>query len=91
MNWLILVQILMQFIWQCAAVMLLRRYRPDVPKPFRMWLYPVPALVSLALWIYVFVSGPAAGIIFSFAFFAGAIGGYVLFARGSSRASASLR
>ena len=81
-NWLIQVQILMQFIWQCAAVMLLRRYRPDVPKPFRMWLYPVPALVSLALWIYVFVSGPAAGIIFSFAFLAGAVGAYVLFARG---------
>jgi amino acid transporter len=80
-NWLIQVQILMQFIWQCAAVMLLRRYRPDVPKPFRMWLYPLPALVSLALWIYVFASGPAAGIVFSFALLAAAVAAYVLFAR----------
>ncbi len=88
-NWLIQVQILMQFVWQCAAVMLLRRYRPDVAKPFRMWLYPLPALVSLALWIYVFVSGPAAGIAFSFVFLGAALAAYAMFARGSaSRASA---
>src|SRR4029453_4467087 len=47
-SWLILVQILVQFVWQCAGVILLRRYRSDIVKPFRMWLYPLPALVSLA-------------------------------------------
>ena len=41
-SWLIQVQILLQFVWQCAAVILLRRYRPDIAKPFRMWLYPLP-------------------------------------------------
>ena len=56
-SWLILVQILVQFVWQCAGVILLRRYRPDIVKPFRMWLYPLPALVSLAMWIYIFVTG----------------------------------
>src|SRR6185369_9745048 len=55
-NWLILVQIVSQFIWQCAGVILLQRYRPDVPQPFRMWLYPVPDPVALALWAYVFLS-----------------------------------
>ena len=64
-NWLIQVQILLQFIWQCAAVMLLRRYRPDIPKPFRMWLYPLPALISLGMWLYIFVSSPLPGIVFS--------------------------
>ncbi len=67
-SWLLQVQILLQFIWQCAAVILLRRYRPDVVKPFRMWLYPLPALVSLAMWIYIFLSAPLAGIVFSVAF-----------------------
>ena len=57
-GWLIQVQILLQFVWQCAAVMLLRRYRPDIPKPFRMWLYPLPALISLGMWLYIFVSSP---------------------------------
>ena len=58
-SWLIQVQILLRFIWQCAAVILLRRYRPDIPQPFTMWLYPLPALLSLALWLYIFFSAPA--------------------------------
>jgi amino acid transporter len=80
-NWLILVQILLQFIWQCAGVMLLRRYRRDIAKPFRMWLYPLPALVSLAMWIYIFLSAPRAGMLFSAAFLATAVAAYALFER----------
>src|SRR4029079_3445228 len=67
-SWLILVQILSQFVWQCAAVVLLRRYRRDIPQPFVMWLYPVPAIVAPALWIYVFVSAPASGQLFAIGF-----------------------
>ena len=78
-SWLIQVQILLQFVWQCAAVILLRRYRPDVAKPFRMWLYPLPALVSLAMWIYIFVSAPLAGMLFSAAFLAIAVAAYFVF------------
>jgi amino acid transporter len=80
-SWLILVQILVQFVWQCAGVMLLRRYRPDIVKPFRMWLYPLPALVSLAMWVYIFVTAPVAGILFSVAFLAATISAYAVFAR----------
>jgi amino acid transporter len=76
-----LVQILVQFVWQCAGVILLRRYRPDIVKPFRMWLYPLPAIVSLAMWIYIFVTAPVAGMLFSVAFLATAIGAYTAFAR----------
>jgi amino acid transporter len=80
-SWLILVQILLQFIWQCAAVILLRRYRRDIHKPFKMWLYPLPALVSLVMWSYIFLSAPRAGIVFSVAFLAMAVVAYVLFER----------
>ncbi len=80
-NWLVQVQILLQFVWQCAAVVLLRRFRPDVPKPFRMWLYPLPALVSLAMWIYIFVSAPLGGMIFSALFLASAVAAFLLFER----------
>jgi amino acid transporter len=78
-SWLLQVQILLQFVWQCAAVILLRRYRPDVAKPFRMWLYPLPALISLGMWIYIFASAPAAGMLFSAAFLAVAVGAYFVF------------
>ena len=83
-SWLIQVQILLQFIWQCAAVILLRRYRPDVAKPFRMWLYPVPAVVSLAMWIYIFASAPLAGMLFSAAFLALAVGAFAIFNRAAA-------
>ena len=82
-GWLILVQILLQFIWQCAAVILLRRYRRDIVKPFRMWLYPLPAIVSLTMWIYIFLSAPRAGMLFSAAFLAAAVVAYAVFERAS--------
>jgi amino acid transporter len=75
-SWLILVQIVSQFIWQCAGVMLLRRYRKDVPQPFMMWLYPIPAIVALGLWIYVFVSAPASGMLFAVGFVAVGVAAY---------------
>ena len=80
-NWLIQVQILLQFVWQCAAVILLRRYRPDIAKPFRMWLYPLPALVSLAMWLYIFFSAPFGGIVFSIAFLAAGVAASFVFDR----------
>lgn len=90
-SWLMQVQILLRFVWQCAAVMLLRRYRPDIPQPFTMWLYPVPALLSLGLWLYLFVQGPGEGVVFSFAFLAAGVVAYFVFARGSASRLASNR
>ena len=78
-SWLIQVQVLLRFIWQCAAVILLRRYRPDIPQPFTMWLYPWPAILSGALWLFIFFTGPWEGIVFSFAFLAAGILAYLLF------------
>jgi amino acid transporter len=86
-NWLILVQILVQFIWQCAGVILLRRHRRDIPQPFTMWLYPIPALVSLGLWLYIFCTGPVAGIVFSFGFLLTAMAAYFLFVRNTGAAA----
>ena len=80
-SWLILVQILSQFIWVCGGVILIRRYRPDIVQPFRMWLYPAPALVSLVLWVYIFATGPAAGILFSVVFFIAALAVFPLLRR----------
>jgi len=53
---LITTRILVQFIGQVFAVMLLRTTRPDMPRPFRMWLYPIPALVALAGWIFLLLT-----------------------------------
>jgi basic amino acid/polyamine antiporter, APA family len=53
---LITTRILVQFVGQIAAVVRLRQTGPDLPRPFRMWLYPVPALVALAGWTFVFAT-----------------------------------
>ena len=81
-SWLILVQIVSQFVWQCAAVVLLRRYRADIQQPFVMWLYPVPVAVALLMWIYVFVSAPASGQLFAAGFVALGVVSYFAFTRG---------
>ena len=55
---LITTRILVQFIGQIGAVTLLRRRAPHMPRPYRMWLYPVPSLVALVGWIFVFATTP---------------------------------
>ena len=56
--------VLAPFLLLVAAVLalpvtslLLRRYRPDIPQPFTMVLYPWPAVLSGALWLFIFFTG----------------------------------
>jgi amino acid transporter len=51
---LIATRILAQFVAQVIGVMILRRARPDLPRPFRIWLYPLPCLLALAGWLFVY-------------------------------------
>jgi amino acid transporter len=49
-------RILVQFIAQGIGVFLLHRKFPASRRPFRMWLYPIPALLAIGGWIYVFAA-----------------------------------
>jgi amino acid transporter len=53
---LIATRILVQFVGQVAGVVQLRRVAPDMPRPFRMWLYPLPAGVAFFGWLFIFVT-----------------------------------
>lgn len=55
---LVVIRILVQFLAQIGGVMILRRRRPEMPRPFKMWLYPVPALVALGGFLYVLLMRP---------------------------------
>ncbi len=55
---LITTRILVQFIGQIGAVTLLRRREPNMPRPYRMWLYPLPSLVALLGWVFIFATTP---------------------------------
>lgn len=51
---LIATRILVQFVGQVAGVMRLRRTRPEIPRPYRIWLYPIPAFIALVGWLFIF-------------------------------------
>ena len=51
---LIATRILIQFIGQIGAVALLRKTRPELPRPYRVWLYPLPSFVALLGWLFLF-------------------------------------
>ena len=53
---LIVTRIVVQFMGQVVGLMLLRKHAPDMPRPYRMWLYPLPALVAVLGWIFVFAT-----------------------------------
>jgi amino acid transporter len=64
---LIATRIVIQFIGQIGGLVNLRRTRPDMPRPYRMWLYPVPAVVALLGWLFVFATTGAVVVLFSLA------------------------
>lgn len=53
---LITTRILVQFMGQIFAVMLLRKWAPDMKRPYKIWFYPIPNLLALAGWIFVFAT-----------------------------------
>jgi len=53
---LVVIRILLQFIVQAVGVMVLRHRRPDMPRPFRMWLYPLPALMAIAGFTFILLA-----------------------------------
>jgi len=53
---LITTRILVQFVGQILAVSLLRRNEPEMSRPYRVWLYPLPNLAALVGWIFVFAT-----------------------------------
>jgi amino acid transporter len=44
------------FMAQIVGAVILRQREPDRPRPFRMWLYPLPAITALGLWAYIVIS-----------------------------------
>ena len=84
-TWTVQVQVLLCFIWQCAGAILLHRYRKDIPQPFTMWLYPLPAVASFVLWLYIFFSGAKEGVLFSFGYLLVAVAAFAVFKKATTK------
>lgn len=48
--------VIVQSLAQVAAIVVLRRRQPNLQRPYRQWLYPVPTIVALVGWVYVYYS-----------------------------------
>jgi len=55
---LVVIRILVQFLMQHVGVIYLRRAQPELKRPFRMWLYPVPPILAMAGFVYILVERP---------------------------------
>lgn len=80
-NMLTAVIVIVQAVAQIVALTVLRRRQPDLPRPYRQWLYPLPSLAALAGWIYVYRSAGTEPIILSCAWLAAGIVAYLIWAR----------
>ncbi len=49
-------RIIVQFIGQGVGVSLLRKKFGTEGLPFKMWLFPMPVIISVAIWIFLFIS-----------------------------------
>jgi amino acid transporter len=78
---LIATRILVQFVGQVIGVTRLRRTRPDLPRPYRIWLYPIPTLVALFGWLFIFVTTDVKVIGFGVAILALGVGCFLVWSK----------
>jgi len=69
-------RVLVQFIAQAVGVVILRRRKGTTGLPFKMWLYPLPVVLSIAIWLFIWYS---TGIVALFGLVLAAIGAVVFF------------
>ena len=53
---LVITRILLQFFLQQIGVILLRVQRPELERPFRIPLYPIPPLAAMAGFLFILVN-----------------------------------
>ncbi len=78
---LVATRVLLQYLPQAVGFFVLRIRRPEMPRPFRMWLYPLPGLISVLGWIYILVTSAGSSLVFALAIFLLGTAAYLIRAR----------
>lgn len=79
---LIATRVLIQYLPQTVGFFMLRFRAPEMQRPFRMWFYPLPGIISLCGWVYVLATAAGRSLIFAFAVFTVGTVAYMARARG---------
>jgi len=80
-NVLLAVFVIVQAVAQVVALTVLRRRQPQLPRPYRQWLYPLPSLIAFGGWIYVYTSSGHTPIIFSLVILAAGLLAFLVWSR----------
>lgn len=48
-------RILIQFLGQIVGLFVLRKSRPEMKRPYKMWLYPIPGIIAFIGFSYIFI------------------------------------
>jgi len=82
---LIATRIIVQFVGQIFAVALLRKNAPNLERPYRIWLYPLPSLIALAGWLFIYLTLGRQIIIFSLMALAVGVVCFLVWSRSESK------
>lgn len=55
-------RILIQFLGQNIGLTILRKNQPDLKRPYKMWLYPIPSIIAFCGFSFIFISSGYAAI-----------------------------
>lgn len=78
---LVATRVLIQYLPQTIGFFALRFRAPELHRPFRMWFYPVPGIISVGGWIYVLGTAARGPLIFAFAVLVVGTAAYMIRAR----------
>ena len=53
---IIVMRILVQFLGQAVGLLIYHQRKKEEAFPYRMWLYPIPPLIAIAVWLFIFCS-----------------------------------
>ena len=78
---LVATRVLLQYLPQAVGFFVLRFRQPGMARPFKMWFYPIPGIISLAGWLYILATSARGALIFAVVIFVIGTGAYLARAR----------
>lgn len=78
---IIIMRILIQFVSQSIGILLLHQQKKEEALPWRMPLYPIPALTGIAVWLFIFCTSEIKFILFAFAIILSGVILFLLFSK----------
>jgi basic amino acid/polyamine antiporter, APA family len=80
---LVAIRVMNQYFPQAISFFVLRFRRPDMPRPFKMWLYPLPGIAIVLGWVYILGTSQPRSLLLGVAVFV--VGSVAFFVRARKR------